>query len=217
MKKLLFGLVATIMLSNVSFSQNENENFQLSKEFSICKNNLLNKGAIVDSDSFSLDTKIFGDEKLNIITYQVYDVNSKNLLKGILQATINENSYLVTYASLEKYSYTSNSGIITTFDILKNKELVEFNVDSNKLIDYKVINDDIKNNSNRLPGGGSLEVVPCDGNNNGDLSFGECYKCMTDAIASDGFNQFVCDFPLLGWFSCWGSKSIACAYLAANY
>jgi hypothetical protein len=56
----------------------------------------------------------------------------------------------------------------------------------------------------------------CDGNGNGDVSFSECYKCVTAAIDADGFSSWVCDFPVAGWLSCWGSTTATCVYISAN-
>ena len=56
----------------------------------------------------------------------------------------------------------------------------------------------------------------CDANKNGDVSFSECYKCVADAIDADGFSSWVCDFPVAGWLSCWGSTTAACVYISAT-
>ena len=52
---------------------------------------------------------------------------------------------------------------------------------------------------------------PLDTNGNGDVTFFECYKTVNEAIDADGFSSWVCDFPVLGWLSCWGTVSTACA------
>ncbi len=58
---------------------------------------------------------------------------------------------------------------------------------------------------------------PMDSNGDGDVSFFECYRYVTKAIDDDGFSSWVCDFPVLGWLSCWGSVSTACVYYSSTH
>jgi hypothetical protein len=62
-------------------------------------------------------------------------------------------------------------------------------------------------------------IVPCDGNGNGNgnVSFGECYSCINDAIDANPTSSFICDVPILGWIDCWASITVACIYISANY
>ncbi|MEY2940552.1 MAG: hypothetical protein RJA67_237 [Bacteroidota bacterium] len=63
---------------------------------------------------------------------------------------------------------------------------------------------------------GSIYTI-CDGNGDQNISFSECYKCVSDAIAADGFSTFICDIPILGWASCFVSKSATCIVLSSAY
>ena len=66
------------------------------------------------------------------------------------------------------------------------------------------------------PKTGSIYTI-CDGNGDQNISFSECYKCVSDAIAADGFSTFICDIPILGWASCFVSKSATCIVLSSAY
>jgi len=57
----------------------------------------------------------------------------------------------------------------------------------------------------------------CDTNHNHNVSFSECYKCVSDAIEADGFSSWVCDIPILGWLSCWGTTTATCVIIAGAY
>lgn len=57
----------------------------------------------------------------------------------------------------------------------------------------------------------------CDTNHNNNISFGECYNCVRDAIEADGFSNWICDFPGIGWFSCWYSTTATCMVISARY
>lgn len=67
----------------------------------------------------------------------------------------------------------------------------------------------------RSAGGGIYGL--CDGNGDHNISFSECYKCAKDAISADGFSDWVCDFPVLGWLSCWGTTTAACVVVSSKY
>ena len=74
----------------------------------------------------------------------------------------------------------------------------------------------VENSSQLLGSTGGIYSL-CDSNSDQNISFSECYKCATDAISADGFSTFVCDIPILGWASCWVSKSATCVYLSSAY
>ena len=57
----------------------------------------------------------------------------------------------------------------------------------------------------------------CDTSNDGKISFTECYKCISDAISENGLSSWICDFPVIGWLSCWVSTSAACAVISIIY
>lgn len=57
----------------------------------------------------------------------------------------------------------------------------------------------------------------CDSNGDHNISFSECYKCATDAIAADGFSTFVCEIPVAGWIGCWGGKTATCVAVSSMY
>lgn len=61
------------------------------------------------------------------------------------------------------------------------------------------------------------DTEQCDKNGNNNISFSECYKCLNDAIDKNGTSKFICDFPFIGWASCWISVSVSCLIIAAIY
>ena len=82
--------------------------------------------------------------------------------------------------------------------------------------DLKQSSKQVQNSMQLLNSTGSIYTI-CDGNGDQNISFSECYKCVSDAIAADGFSTFICDIPILGWASCFVSKSATCIVLSSAY
>lgn len=152
----------------------------------------------------------------------------------------NEDRYAMNFVDLRNFDITTKSGKAQMVDLNYDNFVHSYMTVSNNRItswastglshELKLKYKDLRKSreatdesaATRTHGGGTKAArkaiyALCDSNGNNDISFGECYKCAKDAIDSDGFSSFICDFPGIGWFSCWGSTSAACVIISARY
>ncbi len=143
--------------------------------------------------------------------------------------------YAVNLVDLRKYNLKTQTGEIKMIDLnydlyihsiisvennhikswnsqgLSKELLAKYNYPELK-ISAKQVN---ATNQTQLVNGGIYSL--CDKNGDQNISYSECYKCVSDAISADGFSTFVCEIPLLGWGSCWVSKSATCIVISSAY
>lgn len=171
----------------------------------------------------------------NLVGYvEVIDLKNTKLLP-------NKDTYGMNFVDLNNFSMITKSGKVQMVDLNYDNFLhTNITVKDNKIISWKSsglskelllkyrdlkkgqvveFNKEIGTNSADLKTKVTKAAIYtlCDGNGNGNISFGECYKCAQDAIDANGTSSFICDFPGIGWFSCWGTTSAACLYISARY
>lgn len=61
-----------------------------------------------------------------------------------------------------------------------------------------------------------VSTHPCDSNKDSNISFSECYTCLTDAIDANGGGKWFCDSPF-GAIPCWVSVTTSCIIIASLY
>ena len=246
MKKLLFGLVATIMLSNLSFGQNSISEIEkkLVNDFVMSKD--FTKNSFINVKKFDL-TKAFvnyseDDYKTPKINLPVFDLKGK--LLGSLEAVKkssstyiklpNDNSYFIMFRDFNNFNFETLTGKILMYDNNYDNYLFNtINYEKGNSISYNFVNCPIEikekysdiisfNSSNlsKLPG----RKVPCDSNGNGNVSFSECYFCFNGACSSNPTCFTMCmgigdaaGWTALGFPHCQASIGLACVYIAAAY
>jgi len=157
----------------------------------------------------------------------------------------NNGRFFMIYRSFELFDLNENSGKIEIIDlnydnyIVGNAELVLGRVTNSVynplpqelLGKYKnLIGENrtyLENKKGLVKNGGtSKSQVLCDGNNNGDVSFGECYKCFNAACQSQTTCYTMCYLigDVAGWVVsplnapwCQTSIAAACVYISLEY
>jgi len=143
--------------------------------------------------------------------------------------------YAINLVDLRKYNLKTQSGQIEMIDLnydlyIHSIILVDANHikswDSKGLSleleakynspEFKLTSRQINSTNQTLKENGGIYSL-CDRNGDQNISYSECYKCVSDAIAADGFSTFICDIPILGWASCFVSKSATCIVLSSAY
>lgn len=133
-------------------------------------------------------------------------------------------SYALNYENIKKFDLKTLTGTIEMADLSYDNyvhSVIEVKNNLIKSYKYNLMPLALKSkymaisNPNKLK---SLKAeVLCDGNGNGNVSWGECYHCLKEAIDANGYSQAVCDIPIAGWVSCPASVAAACVYISAMY
>jgi len=135
--------------------------------------------------------------------------------------------YLKLFRDYSAYDVTTSTGVIKYYDLnydcylagvlnVQRGIVLEWNTNSmpeDIMIKYNF------NNFNNAPDKGTHY---CDGNKDGDISFGECYRCMVRTCEADPVCRDMCDLinknglPVMK-AQCRFSMGAACIYLSIKY
>ena len=127
--------------------------------------------------------------------------------------------YLQIYKDLREYDLATKTGRLRVYDL---------NYDEYLAVDAQIRNENIESVNtypmpaevaerygfNRQENMGS-KTHPCDGNGNGNVSFGECMSCMITACWANPNCKRMC--KLIGLPRCGAAFVISCTYLAIAY
>ncbi len=128
----------------------------------------------------------------------------------------NNSSYMISLRDYSNYDLKTKSGYVKDYDLNNDYTVGELNVKNGKVITWNAyIDPKVKPvivDVNSLNKG----QASCDTNLDGDISFGECYKCMKDACSTNGECMALCD--ILGFGSyCSATIGVSCVYIACRY
>ena len=238
--KLLFGIAIGVLFFSIlitcSREKAEKEaiedtvvlKFLESKTFERTKRDLLCygdisfseiKSGIVNYDTIQISilcVPVYLKGKENGIL-EVVDLKSSNFLP-------NGDSYALNFVDLRDSNSSTLSGSVRMIDMnYENFEHSKLEIDNNLIKSWQCNNlpDDLVKKYSKLSNQNRLKSLKqkklCDLNGDGNVSFTECYKCLSDAIDANGFSKFMCDIPFAGWTSCWYSKTAACLVISAMY
>ncbi len=153
------------------------------------------------------------DGNKTIGTLEVVDLKNTSYLP-------NGDTYALNYINLTKFNSKTLTGQIQMVDLnFDNFIHSSITVEKNKIKSWKCagLSEKLSKKYNKYSNPNKKNALAerhlCDGNSNGDVSFSECYKCVAAAIDADGFSSWVCDYPVAGWLSCWGSTTATCLYI----
>jgi hypothetical protein len=145
---------------------------------------------------------IVGDREYNILSVVIYndDVLTGQVIGIKLPQSAKKlktgHSYVMALRDFTEFCFESESGIVRDYDLnFDGYNCGYFIVEKNHIENFKSI---------RMPyhieqiysfkrPSGLKSVHPCDSSGDGDISFGECYHCLNEAIDSDGSTKFLCD------------------------
>lgn len=131
----------------------------------------------------------------------------------------NNDEYALNYIDTSELNVSTQQGIVKMYDLnYDNFQHTEIKVNKNKIdVNSIGISKELSEkyakfrNPNKSKNLTSRHL--CDGNGNGDISFGECYKCFQDAIDANGTSQAICDWT---GPACKLSTTAACIYISAT-
>ncbi len=202
--------------------------FENSSDFTFLMHNpLLDKYELKEDGAFVKRD----DQQNKPIIFVPLRVKTTKLLAGYFEATRaipayqripNRGRYFVIWRDYSQFSFESKTGTIDYYDanydfyLSGNVAMTPTGIRS--WITYDMPDDIRKKYGFGDPGGTDQtepdRTHPCDLDKNGDVSFGECYKCMRDACYADPECMTICDF--LGPI-CRGQIRVACAIIALFY
>ncbi|MEC5395139.1 hypothetical protein [Bergeyella sp. RCAD1439] len=239
MKKIITFSVAMIVLAIGIFAACRNENQDISKVNTDVQK-LVNSKTFAGHSDF---IKNFGEIDATKIVTNKIKVENQEFNVFLIPVTKNDkvvarievidlkdtkflpnnDKYAMNLADLSNFNEKTLTGSVKMYDLNYDNYLhTEINIEQNKIKDFNSrgisnqITEKYKSSRNPNKSRNLTSRHLCDGNGNGDVSFGECYKCLKDAIADDGFSSWVCDIPAAGWLACWGTTTAACVIISAN-
>ena len=121
--------------------------------------------------------------------------------------TVNGSPYVVAWRDYSAVSIERNSmnGVIQLYDLNYGGVLFQkVEVENSAIMQWT--DTDVQ-----------LRPHPCDLNQNGNVGYLECYRCMKTACAGNQECDFMCDMTNLAFGWCNASIAISCIYLAATY
>lgn len=143
------------------------------------------------------------------------------------RAIPNNGRYLILFRDYSAYDVSTSTGVIKYYDLNYDCYLAGIlNVQNGSVIEWSAKGMPesimIKYNFNGYNTSPDKGRHYCDGNKDGDISFGECYNCMINACYSDPVCRDLCDLinknglPVMK-AQCKISIGAACIYLAIKY
>jgi hypothetical protein len=172
-----------------------------------------------------------GQTEISILKIPVF-LNGKQMGTAIaVPLTSNEflpfgDTYAVNFENYKNFDFNKMSGQVEMID-MNYEEFVHSKVEiSNNKIKSWVGNElpiELKEKYSTLRKSGNIksgsssrtQYYTCDYNQNGDIGFYECYKCVAESM--DAETSFFCDIPISGWLGCWSVSSSFCVILSATY
>lgn len=238
--KLSIFAILFIALSTLTFvacTNNENQieknldplasKFLKSTTFLSHKNDIAKYGTISYGE---IKSAVISIENENITVLSI-PIKDGNITVGTVEAVDlkntshlpNGDTYALNYINLTKFNSKTLTGQIEMVDLnFDNFVHSNINIEKNTIKSWKCsgLSEKLSKKYSKYSNPNKKNTLAkrhlCDANNNGDVSFSECYKCVADAIDADGFSSWVCDFPVAGWLSCWGSTTATCVYISAT-
>lgn len=131
----------------------------------------------------------------------------------------NNDEYALNYIDTSKLNVNTQSGIVKMYDLNYDNSLhttINLNRGNLDVISVGISKEVSEKYAKFRKPNKSKSIAArhlCDGNGNGDISFGECYKCFQDAIDANGTSQAICDWT---GPACKLSTTAACIYISAT-
>lgn len=237
MKKLIFSILAIVLINfngNAALQVNPTvQKFITSNDYLKNKAYLSKYGEIdfdkvvvnrISEKGKTYDTFVlpFYKNALNTAIVEVVDIAGTKKLP-------NNESYGMNLIDFTAFNFKSFTGNVNMYDLNYEKNLhSQIEIENNKIMKWianglpQELKDKYFYTNVNVPELIILNTVtnnkvPLDSNNDGNLSFSECYAGFSEAIEADGFSSWVCDIPILGWGACFTSVSVSCVILSSYY
>ncbi|WP_128414578.1 hypothetical protein [Chryseobacterium sp. Leaf201] len=217
--------------------------------FSLHQSRGNNLEKFLSSDTFVRHADFISDRRemdLNTVQYQTVTVDGNsydfyivsilknNSLAGKLEILNwkdtkflpNGDKYALNYADLSDYDLKDFTGSIELYDLnydnflhtrMKTQNGYYTEAEGNGLSQELKDKYAYLTNPNKINNLASRHL--CDSNGNGNISFGECYGCITRAIKANSTSTGICNvYGAMGmpwWGSCGASTAVACAVISS--
>lgn len=185
------------------------------------------------NSSFILDSLLYKNYTVNLPSSRIVYINNDlgnpinyiaierdkkivGFVIGISKVINNNKKIIAGYRDYSNYNYSTFTGRIIDWDLNENYMVGDLIVEQKKMKSW-IVAPHIENKSRTIIGLSikSNRASFCDSNKDGDIGFGECYKCMKDACNTNGECMAICDLLYFG-AACSGTIAAACLYIAAT-
>lgn len=185
------------------------------------------------NSSFMLDSLLYKNYTVNLPSSRIVYINNDlgnpinyiaierdkkivGFVIGISKVINNNKKIIAGYRDYSNYNYSTFTGRIIDWDLNENYMVGDLIVEQKKVKSW-IVAPHIENKSRSIIGLSikSNRASFCDSNKDGDIGFGECYKCMKDACNTNGECMAICDLLYFG-AACSGTIAAACLYIAAT-
>ena len=178
--------------------------------------NMQYKKINVNEQNYDLFIIPITNENQIIAKLEVLDLKGTNYLP-------NNDKFALNYADLSNYDLNTDNGTIKLYDLNFDNFLhSQISVSNGIFTSYNStgLSQDLKDKYSSVANKNPPQNVSCDGNGNGDVSFSECYKCISVAIQMNSLSISICEiFHVSGlpwWGSCEMSTAAACVVISAT-
>lgn len=188
-----------------------------------------------DIDIKNVKEEVLNNGEVTISTFRIPVTKNGRLIGNIVAVDLGKSGFLpfgdtfaVNFENYSEFNLITMTGKIEMIDMnYENFVHSKIHVIENKIIDWQgnglspklkaKYSHLRKESTSNLNLNGRIQTYTCDNNENGDISFSECYRCVKEAIEMDGTSSFFCDIPLSGWLGCWAVSTAFCIVISSIY
>ena len=188
------------------------------------ENTIFNSFGTVNFNKSLVETIVVDNKEYYILNIAICD--DENIVGQVIGIQLSNcsqklntgHTYGMIFRDLRDFSLDSKSGIVLDYDLNYDSYNCGYMIiEDNYIIDIKSFDMpyhiEEKYSFKRMTY--SKSVHPCDGNGNGDISFGECYSCLKEAIDSHGDTEFLCD-AMDVLFMCSSAVAASCLIISST-
>jgi hypothetical protein len=125
----------------------------------------------------------------------------------------NNEGYAMVLRNYENYNFATSSGIIEYYDLnYENHHAGTITVSKSSVVNWVTypIPQNVMDKYSNL----TQRAHYCDKNQNGNVTFTECYQCMKNACASNAGCDTLCDILNITVGFCTASMAVSCVYIS---
>jgi hypothetical protein len=235
---ILYLIAVTTIISCEQIDQNklpeaeEKNTFLASSTFERIKPSIDFYG---DIDIKNIKKEVLNNGEITISTFRIPVTKNGRLIGNIVAVDLGKSGFLpfgdtfaVNFENYSNFNQMTLSGTIEMVDMnYENFVHSKIQVVENKILDWE--GDGLspklkakyshlrKVSTSNLNLNSRTQTYTCDNNENGDISFSECYRCVKESIELDGTSSFLCDIPIGGWMGCWAVSTVFCVFISSVY
>lgn len=225
---IIFALFAGSTMSAKTFLSDVNtflssDTYQRHKNFidqhgKLDVNNTLHQKVNVNEQDYDLYIiPVINQNNAIVGKLEVIDLKGTNFLP-------NKDKFALNYADLSRYDLRTHTGSIILTDLnYDNFVHSQITIDRGTYTKYesKGLSEELKTKYDSVANRRAPKNVSCDGNGNGNVSYSECYRCISVAIEMSSTSSAICGIyessGLPWWGGCNISTAAACVIISSIY